>query len=381
MVVSPELELAQQLIRVQSTPESRNELRVAELLADRLEAAGFDTTMHTYGGHHGNVVARWGRPDMPAICLSGHLDTVTVVEDDWRYDPYGAEVVGPRLYGRGSADMKGGVAAIVRAAEMYVASSPPDEAPIVLVLTAEEEVGSLGAAALAAESESLPECKLLLIAEPTSNQPVLGHRGAVWLDLVAQGRSCHASTPELGDNAVEKLVGSLRTLLDWCGSNPTDHETLGARTLNIGRFDGGVLRNIVPDRAVAQLDFRTPSQHEQATLLDTLAALLKDQVTVEPVLSLPPVYTEPTDPMVRIFRDIARDHIELTDGPGVARFFTDASILTPRMGMVPTLICGPGSPDQAHVVDEWCDTAEIDTATAIYADMLHRLAATSTETG
>lgn len=378
MVVSPELELAQQLIRVQSTPESRNELQVAELLADRLEAAGFDTTVHTYGGHHGNVVARWGSPDVPAVCLSGHLDTVTAVEEDWRYDPYGAEVVGPRLYGRGAADMKSGVAAIVRAAEMYVASSPPDGTPIVLVLTAEEEVGSLGAAALVAEPGSLPESRLLLIAEPTSNQPVLGHRGAVWLDLVARGRSCHASTPELGDNAIEKLVDGLRILLEWCATNHTDHEILGARTMNIGRFDGGVLRNIVPDRAIAQLDFRTPSQQEQATLLDTLAALLENQVTVEPVLSLPPIYTEPTDPMVRIFRDVARDHIELTGGPAVARFFTDASVLTPKLDMVPTLICGPGSPDQAHVVDEWCDTAEIETTTAMYLHLLHRLAASST---
>jgi succinyl-diaminopimelate desuccinylase len=131
MVVSPELELARQLIRLQSTPESRNQLQVAELLADRLDAAGFDTTLHTYDDHHGNVVARWGRPDIPAVCLSGHLDTVTVVEDDWSHDPFGADVVGTRLYGRGAADMKSGVAAIVRAVEMYVAASRPDGPPIV----------------------------------------------------------------------------------------------------------------------------------------------------------------------------------------------------------------------------------------------------------
>ncbi|GAB3015467.1 peptidase M20 [Nocardioides flavus (ex Wang et al. 2016)] len=375
MVVSPELELARQLIRLQSTPESRNQLQVAELLADRLDAAGFDTTLLTYGDHHGNVVARWGRPDIPAVCLSGHLDTVTVVEDDWSQDPFGADVVGTRLYGRGAADMKSGVAAIVRAAEMYVAASRPDGPPIVLVLTAEEEVGSLGAAVAAAEPGLLPDSRVLLISEPTSNQPVLGHRGAVWLDLVARGRSCHASTPELGDNAIEKLMDGLRVLSEWCAANPTEHKILGPRTLNIGRLDGGVLRNIVPDHAMAQLDFRTPSQEEQATLSDALAELLKDRVTVEPVLSLPPVYTEPTDPVVHLFREAARDHVDLTDEPAVARFFTDASVLTARLGMVPTVICGPGSPDQAHVVDEWCDTAEIEAATAIYLNMLHKLAA------
>lgn len=377
MVVSPELELAQKLIRIRSTPESRNELRVAELLADRLEAAGFETDLHTYGDRHGNVIARWGRRDVPTVCLSGHLDTVTVVEGDWGVDPYGADVVDGRLYGRGAVDMKTGVAAIVRAAEMYVASSPPEGSPIALVLTAEEEVGSLGAAALADEPGLLPESRLLLIAEPTSNIPVVGHRGAVWLDLVAGGRSCHGSTPQLGENAIEKLMDALRILRDWCESNPTDHDLLGPRTLNIGRLDGGVLRNIVPARAVAQLDFRTPSEAEQSTLAGTLATLLADHVNVESILSLPPVYTEPSHPMVRLVREVVEHHLDVDDGNAVARFFTDASVLTPALGGVPTLICGPGSPDQAHVVDEWCDTAEITTASDIYLDVLQRLAASS----
>jgi succinyl-diaminopimelate desuccinylase len=373
MAVSPELALAQQLIRLRSTPESRNEARVAELLADRLQAAGFDTALHRYGADHANVVARWGRPDTPAICLSGHLDTVTVVEDDWRYDPYGAEVVGSRLYGRGAVDMKTGVAAIVRAAEMYAESSPASGKPVALVLTAQEEVGSLGAAALTEEPQLLPESDVLLIAEPTSNKPVLGHRGALWLDLVARGRSCHGSTPQLGENAIEKLIDALALVRDWCENNATTHEVLGPRTLNIGRLEGGGLRNIVPDRAVAQLDFRTPSEQEQAALADTLRNELDGQVSVDRVLSLPPVYTDPSDPLVTVVCDAARRHLDLGGSPAAARFFTDASVLTPALGAVPTLICGPGSPDQAHVVDEWCEVDEVTTATAVYLDILQTL--------
>ena len=378
MVMSPELELARQLIRIRSTPESRNELQVAELLADRLESAGFDTRLHAYGDRHGNVVARWGRPDVPAVSLSGHLDTVTVVEEDWHHDPYGAEVIDGRVYGRGAVDMKTGVAAIVCAAERYIASSPPEDAPVTLILTAEEEVGSLGAADLAAAG-LLPDTRFLLISEPTSNRPMVGHRGAVWLVLVASGRSCHGSTPHLGENAIERLMDSLGTLREWCDDNPTEHDSLGPRTLNVGRVDGGVLRNIVPARAVAELDFRTPSRTEQATLARTLATVLADKVTVQSVLSLPPVYTEPSHPLVRLAREVAEHHLEVECGDAVARFFTDASVLTPALGNIPTVICGPGSPDQAHVVDEWCDTAEIATASAIYLDVLQRSAATSNE--
>lgn len=325
MKSSPEIQLAQDLIRMPSTPGSGGEAVVAQFLADRLETAGFRTVVHNYGdGEHSNVVARWGRDDQPAVCLSGHLDTVTVVEEHWQFDPYAADIVGSRLLGRGSVDMKAGVAAMVHAVEAYVASAAPDATPVTVLLTAEEEVGSLGAAALAREPGLLAPSRLLLVAEPTSNQPAVGHRGALWLDLVASGRSCHGSTPQLGENAIERLMDGLMLVRDWCARHATGHEVLGGRTLNIGRLNGGVLRNIVPDCAVAELDIRTPSEEEQSTLVDTLTTLMGDLARVEPIVSLPPVYTSPTDPTFRLVQAVARARVAVTDPPTVARFFTPA---------------------------------------------------------
>ena len=364
------LQLAQQLIRLPSTPESGGEPRVAELLADRLDAAGFTVTVHAYADEHVNLVARWGDPGRPALCLSGHLDTVTAVEDDWTADPHAADVVGTRLYGRGAVDMKTGVAAMVRAAEDYVASPPPDAVPLALVLTAQEEVGSLGAALLTRESGLLPDSCFLLIAEPTSNQPMLGHRGALWLDLVSRGRSCHGSTPQLGENAIDKLVEALSRVSAWAEETATTHEVLGRRTLNTGRIRGGALRNIVPDFATAELDFRTAFDEDATTIPAQLDELLDQLAAVQPVISLPPVYTAPGNAWVRLVRTVASRYVDLSDSPLVARFFTDASVLTKALGGVPTVICGPGSPDQAHVVDEWCEVDDISTAAAIYSDLL-----------
>jgi succinyl-diaminopimelate desuccinylase len=370
MTKSPELELTRQLIRLVSTPESGGEPRVAELLADRLESAGFDVRVDRYDDGQVNVVARWGDPDSSAVCLSGHLDTVTVVEQDWTVDPYGAEILGSRMYGRGAVDMKSGVAALVVAAEQYVASAPPGAVPVALVLTAQEEVGSLGASALTRDAKLLPSSHLLIIAEPTSNRPVLGHRGAVWLDLVAQGRSCHGSTPDLGENAIEKLLDALSRIRKWARENQAAHDVLGHRTLNIGRVQGGALRNIVPDAAFAELDFRTPLEEDADTLAHTLSQLVEGQATVASVLNLPPVYTSPEDPWVQMVRRAANGEADPELTPPVARFFTDASILTGALGGIPTVICGPGSPDQAHVVDEWCEVDEIPAAAAIYEDVL-----------
>jgi succinyl-diaminopimelate desuccinylase len=379
MTTSPDLDLARQLIRLPSTPESGGEPRVAALLAERLAGAGFAVHVDRYDEEHVNVVARWGDPERPALCLSGHLDTVTVVQDEWSADPHGADIVGSRLYGRGAVDMKTGVAAMVVAAEDYVASPPPGAVPIALVLTAQEEVGSLGAAALTRDRGLLPASRFLLIAEPTSNQPVLGHRGALWLDLVSAGRSCHGSTPQLGENAIEKLVDAVSRVRVWAEETAATHEVLGRRTLNVGRIRGGTLRNIVPDSAVAELDFRTPLEEDARALPGQLDELVGELASVQRVLSLPPVYTPPEDAWVQLVGQVARPHVDLSEGPRVARFFTDASVLTAALGDVPTVICGPGSPDQAHVVDEWCEVDQVETATTIYAELLRAATLAATD--
>jgi succinyl-diaminopimelate desuccinylase len=278
-------------------------------------------------------------------------------------------------------DMKTGVAALVRAAEDYVAAPPPDAVPLAVVLTAQEEVGSLGAAALTRDAGLLPASRFLLIAEPTSCRPVLGHRGAVWLDLVSQGRSCHGSTPQLGENAIEKLVDAVTRVRAWAEETATNHEVLGRRTLNVGRIRGGTLRNIVPDSAVAELDFRTPLEEDARGLPNQLAELVGELASVQRVLSLPPVYTPPEDPWVQLVGQVAGRHVDLSEGPRVARFFTDASVLTTALGDVPTVICGPGSPDQAHVVDEWCEVDQVETATAIYAELLRAASRAAAEPG
>jgi succinyl-diaminopimelate desuccinylase len=192
----------------------------------------------------------------------------------------------------------------------------------------------------------------------------------VWLDVVARGRSCHGSTPQLGENAIEKLLDAVQRVREWAATHPKGHAVLGERTLNIGRFAGGVLRNIVPDAARAELDVRTPDPADAVAVAPELRRLVGDLASVETALSLPPVYTDPDDAWVRLLRHLASAHVDLTETPGVARFFTDASVLTPALGGVPTIICGPGSPDQAHVVDEFCAVADVTAAEETFGALL-----------
>lgn len=371
MPESSTVQLTRTLIQIPSTPASGSRAMAMEI-ADRLDLPGLTTQTSAYGDGQVNVMARWGDPDHPSICLSGHLDTVPVTEADWQHDPFGGEILDGRLYGRGSVDMKAGLAALMTAVRDHVRDHGHLERGGVLLLTAEEELGSVGAtAALDQITEADPAFiqarpELLLIAEPTSTRISLGHRGALWLDLVASGRPAHASTPHLGESAVWKIVDALAAIRAWSHAATDEHPDLGRRTLSIGRIEGGVLRNVVPAHAQAQLDIRTPFAGDADTVPAALRDLVGDLVDVVEVLNLPAVFTDPGHPIVRGALAI---HGQASE-PVISQYFTDASVLTPGLGGPPTLICGPGSPDNAHVVDEWCPVAEIDEAAGFYRRLL-----------
>jgi succinyl-diaminopimelate desuccinylase len=212
----------------------------------------------------------------------------------------------------------------------------------------------------------MPRASYLVVAEPTDLRPRVGHRGAFWVDLHARGRSCHASTPELGENAITKLVQDLGWLTDLVGSEVPADARLGPPTINVGTIRGGAQRNIVPDRAVAEVDIRLAGRDGLARLEQAVADGLPHGSEVEVRVSLPGVATDPGHPLMVRAAAIAAD-----DGAGAARFFTDASVLTPALGDVPTVIWGPGSPDQAHVVDEHCPVEQIDRAVQHYLQLLH----------
>ncbi|MEY2536230.1 MAG: succinyl-diaminopimelate desuccinylase, partial [bacterium] len=144
-MTSDVVELTRELVRTQTVNPPGDEARAAQLLAARLESAGLEVTAHEPAPGRTSLVARWpGRSDAPALCLTGHLDTVPLGGREWARDPFGGEIDGDRLHGRGSSDMKGGVAAIVVAAER-VAALGRGRAGLELVLCAGEETGCEGA--------------------------------------------------------------------------------------------------------------------------------------------------------------------------------------------------------------------------------------------
>jgi succinyl-diaminopimelate desuccinylase len=367
------VELTRELVRTETINPPGNEARAADLLAARLERAGLEVTAHELGGpERRSLVARWpGRGDAPALCLTGHLDTVPLGGSEWARDPLGGEVDGDRLHGRGASDMKGGVAAIVVAAER-VAALGRGRAGLELVLCAGEETGCDGALALARADGALGDAGALLVAEPTTNYPCVAHKGVVWLDALAEGRTAHGSMPHLGDNAIHKLARAIVALEDFA-FDAEPHSLLGDPTLNVGTVAGGININSVPDRARAGLDVRTVPGLDADAVAAQLRAAAGDEVRIETRLALDPVDTDPDDEWVReVFAVMAPLAGERGIEPRGLAYFTDACALVPAYGTPPAIVCGPGDADQAHRTDESCSVSALEAAADGFFEIARR---------
>ena len=205
--------------------------------------------------------------------------------------------------------MKGGVAALLVAAEA-VAAAGRGRAGLEVVLCAGEETGCEGALALAGADGALGRVGAVLVAEPTANVPCVAHKGVVWLEAVALGRTAHGSMPELGDNAVAKLARAIVALDGFAFEGVEAHPLLGSPTLNVGRVAGGMNVNSVPDRAVAGLDVRTVPGLSCADVVDALGAVMGDEVALEPWLDLPPIDTDPDDAWVRSVFEVMGERLD-----------------------------------------------------------------------
>lgn len=375
--------LTQALVRVDTVNPPGHEDGCVALLADLLSAAGFDCRRHDFAPRRTSLVARLGRPPADGgrlpLAFTGHLDVVPLGGAPWRHDPFGGHVEDGRLYGRGSSDMKSGVAAIVCAAIGFAqrwrdagGDSGGGVAGLNLVFTAGEETGCEGAFAMARHPEAatlLGRAGALVVAEPTGNAPLIGHKGALWLRATAAGITAHGSMPEQGDNAIYKVARAALALEAFAFDTPA-HPLMGPPTLNVGTARGGLNINSVPDAAELGVDIRSVAGQDHAHVMRCLCAALGPHVGLETLLDVQSVYTPPEDPWLqRVFALCAARQGTLPM-PRTVSYFTDAAALRLPMGIPPVLILGPGEAQQAHQTDEFCHVHRIHEAVTLFEDVI-----------
>ena len=361
-------DLARDLLRFDTINPPGHERACALHLARLLEAGGFAVTEHEFAEGRTSLVARiGGSADALPLCFTGHLDTVPLGARPWRGDALAGDVDNGQLYGRGSSDMKAGLAAFVVVA---LALAPRLRATpgLVLVITAGEETGCQGAQYLAQVAGALGRAGAIVIAEPTDNYPLVGHKGAMWLTARATGVTAHASMPEQGVNAIYKAARAVGRLEAFrFGVEP--HPVLGGPTLNVGTFQGGLNANSVPDAAEFSLDVRTiPALLPHPALAATLARFAGDEVTLEPLRDVLPMWSDPDDPWIQRVFDVTAPFLEGRPRPRAAPYATDGSVLSTTY-RAPAVILGPGEAAQAHQTDEYCRLDRIDQAVELYTDL------------
>lgn len=363
------VELTQELIRFDTVNPPGNETPCAEHLGRLLEAAGFEIAYHPLAEGRNNLIARiGGNGSKLPLCFTGHTDTVPLGLQPWSVGPHAADIADGKLYGRGASDMKSGVAAFVVAA-IELADRLQGTPGLVLVITAGEEVACQGAFDLVRRGDVLGEAGAIVVAEPSSNKPWIGHKGALWLKAVTAGVTAHGSMPEKGVNAVHKAARGIAKLEDF-DFNVARHPVLGGPTLNVGTVQGGINYNSVPDRAEFGLDIRTIPSQDHGRLKEELESYLGPEVELEAIIDVDGVWTEPDDPwMTQVFAIMERIHGAKPEIES-ATYFTDASALTPAMGKPPTVILGPGEAAMAHQTDEYCVVARIDEAVTAYREII-----------
>jgi acetylornithine deacetylase len=372
--------LTRELVAIDSrnpslVPNGPGEGAVARALADVLEAWGFRVDVHDVAPGRPNVVARIGTGDGPAdLMFNGHVDVVGV--DGMVHAPWDSAVRDGRIYGRGSSDMKAGVATMCAAAARAAAERP--DRSIIAAAVADEEFESLGTRALIARGI---RASAAIVTEPTRLAIMPAHLGFVWADVVMRGRAAHGSRWDIGVDAI-RHAGLVLAELDRFDNDalPTrTHPLLGRPSIHASLIEGGSGMSTYPDRCTLRIERRTipgetPDQVQRE--LESLcgkagAGRANFHADVSVTLSQGPSDVRQDAPIVRALDAAMRDAGEAVRVEGMSAW-TDAALLNDAG--IPAICFGPGDMGLAHAAEEWVQVDEIERATRV----LTRLALTWT---
>ena len=331
---------------------------------------------------HGNgretlIIKIKGESETGGVAFVGHTDTVATGDvSKWSFDPLAACEKDGYIYGRGAADMKSGDCAMIAAALETLSLDKTPKEPIYLCFTADEEVGGLGALAVA-KDEWMQTVKAFFVAEPTNEDIGVCEKGALWLRIKTTGRLSHGSRPEVGINAVEKTMEFYSRFLPLVNRTSCD-KYLGSTTVSVTKLQGGIMTNVIPAYCEMELDMRTLTDIDHDKVIEgakKLAETMADEkeglsIEIEVINNRPAVATPEDHPFVGAVAEICREN-GLKDGKKGLFFYTDASQVIPAV-KAPFVIFGPGDDLMAHQTDERVEISSMTRMAKVYFDYIKK---------
>ncbi len=336
-------------------------------------------------GGKANLFATVGPEGSGGVMLSGHTDVVPVEGQAWSHPPFRLTEADGRLYGRGTADMKGFCAAAIAA--MMQAARKPLKAPLHLALSHDEEVGCIGVRSLIDLLAAAPfRPRFCIVGEPTGMQVATGHKGKVALRATCIGREGHSALAPLALNALHLAADFIAVLrrvqaeVATSGARDGDYD-VAYSTLHAGKMSGGVQVNIVPNRAVVDWEIRGLAEDNMQDLIDRVEAgcqavvaplrseFPEAEIRIERLWDYPGLGTGTDAEVVRFVKGLTGANSTMK-----VAFGTEGGLFDARLG-VPTVICGPGSMAQGHKPDEYVSRDQLARCDAMLAALVARLEA------
>lgn len=346
--------------RTDIPPDIAHESRVTAYLEEQLKSLDVEYRRQSVAPGRDNLIAYY-RTDSPFTFLwEAHQDTVPI--DGMTVEPFAASVRDGKMYGRGSCDVKAGIACMLAAFARLVKEKPPGSANVILAFTVDEEHTFLGVQEL---MKADLKADFAVVAEPTLLNIVTSHKGVVRWQLETSGRACHSSRPDQGVSAVYRMAKVLNAVEEYAKqlqASRTDPK-LGPPTLSVGMIAGGVSPNTVPDHCAIQIDRRLLPGESATAAIEDLSKYLATKsfdfaIQTKPSLAcnaLSPVADD--HPLLKRLGDAIGPHEKIA-----VPFGTDASTISPA---IPAVVFGPGDIAQAHTKEEWIELDQVERAVEI----------------
>ena len=369
--------LLERLVAIDTQNPPGGEVEAAELLRDLLSKIGFDAVTDEYASGRANVIGKIDNGPGPVFAFNTHLDVVPT-GGDWTRPPLQLTRDGGRLYGRGSNDAKGPLAAMVCASNRLAADRKSWSGTLLTVFVGDEEVASEGAKHYAA---GRPEVDFAVIGEPTSNHVVSAHKGSLRPLVRVRGQTAHSGTPELGINAIFQAA-RLLALLEAHAAEVSRklHPLCGSSSLTVTRALGGHADNVVPDAFEFLIDRRLVPGESEETAKTEIEGLLeearKKQGIEAEILEWRPTTGGPTETsedhqIVQAALAASGDHGG--DGGRTYGFQGGCDLVHFRSVGAAGIVLGPGDLAVAHKPDEFVPISELQSALSIYESIARRM--------
>ena len=350
--------LLQEMIQVNTVNPPGNEEELALYLKEKLDFFNIKSEVVDLGNERANIIGKIeGSGQKKALLFNGHLDTVPPGDGEWEYGAFAGRVVDGKIYGRGSADMKGGLAAMIMAAGAIKKAGIPLKGDLIIAGTAGEEIDSIGAFHFL-ENGGLNNVGAIVIGEPSSQKIKIAEKGALWIEITTHGKNSHAAFPEKGINAIAHMSLLINELLKY-EFEYEENKLLGKPTFNISTVEGGVKTNLVPDKCTLTVDIRTVPYMEHEDIINDFQEIiekLKKEVKdfnadMKVLNNRPAIETKENHPFIKLGKEVGKKYLGRDIEIAGLNFYTDGAVFLPATNL-PAIIYGPGDSNMAHQLNE-----------------------------